>query len=80
MPLREDPIPMMSKLLISSEVERVFNKDASVFKPWKPDNAASLSKCTDNDLLAMNLAKLVKEETEMTKLKNVIKKHMPYLK
>ena len=38
-----------------------------MFKPWIPDTPATLMKCVDVCFEAMNLGKLVKEESEMTK-------------
>jgi hypothetical protein len=51
-----------------------------VFKPWIPDTPATLMKCVDVCFEAMNLGKLVKEESEMTKLQKVVKKHISFLK
>jgi hypothetical protein len=70
----------MQKRVITSDAVRTFDLDSSVFKAWKPDNNQSIQRLTKNDLIAMNLHKLVKEENEMLKLEKAILKYMPFLK
>jgi hypothetical protein len=67
-PLRSEPLPIMNKNMIEQAIERVFNKDASVFAPWKPDNPTIISKCTINDMVSMNLGKMLKSPEDITKL------------
>lgn len=58
--------------MVQQEVIKLFNHATSVFKPWKPDTKKTIQRCTENDLLSMNLAKLAKTPEDMAKLTAVI--------
>lgn len=64
-PTRDPLLPRVSKNYKAQEVERVFVKKNSVFKPWLPDTPASLQKISEADESSQNLTKIVKEESEM---------------
>lgn len=51
-----------------------------MFAPWKPDNQSILNRCAENDWLAMNLGKYLKNDDEKESLMKVVKKHISYLK
>jgi hypothetical protein len=79
-PIREEPLPEMSKKVMASDIERKFFRPKSVFAPWKPDNAKIINTCTETDLLAMNISKIIKTPEDLAKLTKAITHHMPFIK
>jgi hypothetical protein len=67
-PLRDEPIPKYTKNFLEEELIRKFNHKSSVFQPWKPDTSKTIAKCVANDLLGMNIGKLIKTSEEHAKL------------
>lgn len=47
--VREEPIPGIIKQLRKNRIEKVFNKDTSVFAKWQQDTPATIKECLDHD-------------------------------
>ena len=71
--LRECSMPHMTKMLVSNEIERIFNLESSVFKLWRADTKKGLDSCLDNDSLSMRLGKVIKDDSEKESLMKMVR-------
>ena len=75
----EDP-PVLIKDLSQKRVERVFNKENSVFKDWKEDTELSLQLTCECDIGNTKLSKVIKDPFELTAIYDALYKKYSDLK
>ena len=75
----EDP-PVLVKELSKKRVERVFNKEHSVFKEWKEDTDLSLQLTCECDIGNCRLNKVIKDPFELTAIYDALYKQYSNLK
>ena len=59
---------------------RVFNKDDSVFAPWKEDSNQSLNQAVEADVLYWKIGKVIKDEQDYKDVVKLLKDNMAFLK
>jgi len=47
--VREELIPPIAKQLRKNRIEKVFNKETSVFAKWQQDTPQTIKECLDHD-------------------------------
>ena len=75
----EDP-PILIKDLHYKQMQRVFNKDNSVFKDWKEDTELTLQLACESDLSNSKLSKIIKDPFELTKMYDGIYEEYKHIK
>ena len=61
-PVAKDDIPLLNK---------VFNKDSSMFKPWIEDNFLTINECMENDKKYWKVQKICKDKNDYQEIVNV---------
>ena len=61
-PVAKDDLPFLNK---------VFNKDSSMFKPWIEDNFLTLNECMENDKKYWKVQKICKDKNDYQEIVNV---------
>lgn len=67
-PCRTAPIPLFLKNMQAQVVEREFVHKTSVFARWKPDTKKAQRLAVEKDMVAMNLSKLCRNESDLASL------------
>ncbi len=60
--LREEDVPIYEKINKFKVNQRVFKKDASVFKEWKDDTPGMLQEMMADDLKVWKCSRFIKDE------------------
>ena len=79
-PKRTEEIPVFAKPMQSKVVTRNFNKDSSVFKPWRLDTAGTELQAFKEDIKLWKGYRFIKSEDDKEKTEAVLKKHFGKLK
>jgi len=70
---RYEEIPMFKKTFKTSIVERVFNKDKSVFAKWTEDNLNIVNNCLEHDLKYWKTKRFIKDPNDYDEVCSIIK-------
>eukprot|EP00349_Pseudokeronopsis_sp_Brazil_P006027 CAMPEP_0202967230 /NCGR_PEP_ID=MMETSP1396-20130829/12024_1 /ASSEMBLY_ACC=CAM_ASM_000872 /TAXON_ID= /ORGANISM="Pseudokeronopsis sp., Strain Brazil" /LENGTH=291 /DNA_ID=CAMNT_0049692037 /DNA_START=293 /DNA_END=1165 /DNA_ORIENTATION=+ len=79
-PVREEDIPIVVKKTKMKVTERVFKKDASVFKDWKEDTPFLLEKCMQHDKQCWKVPRFIKDPSEQDKVWDILVQNFKKLK
>lgn len=62
--MREDEIPLFEKANKSKVQQRVFKKDASVFRDWKEDTTKTLENMFLDDIRFWKISRFIKDDND----------------
>ena len=65
-------MPIELKRVRKQNLIRIFNKENSVFKPWKTDTSKSLKTMFDLDISHSKIDKVIKEDDAYEEVKKVL--------
>ena len=77
---RQEEISIMTKDYTRNVVERVFQKEVSVFAPWKLDNNKEIVSGFKKDISRWKVSRFVKDETDFNNVIKIMENHVMYLK
>ena len=78
---RDEAVPESAKTEMIKTVDRVFNKENSVFKTWVEDDADVLKKICDHDFYYWKVGpKMIKDDEDRASLEKIVKDNIVYLK
>ena len=77
---RDEDIPIFVKETKNKIIVRVFEKQNSVFKDWKPDQANTALECIEHDLALWHADKFIKDEEDLAATCDVMRKHAQRMK
>lgn len=79
-PYRDDMLKLHKKRVKKLNTMKMFNKNKSVFKPWKADTSKSLRKMFDQDMEYSKIFKVSKDPNEFSLIKDVLYKYVVEIK
>jgi hypothetical protein len=78
--LREEDIPIVEKINKFKVNQRVFRKDASVFKEWKEDNMSMIADMFADDTRWWKCSRFIKDENDRERVTKLVQTHYVILK
>mmetsp|Transcript_3421 Transcript_3421/g.4525 ORF Transcript_3421/g.4525 Transcript_3421/m.4525 type:complete len:361 (-) Transcript_3421:254-1336(-) len=79
-PKRTEEIPLFAKPMQTKVVERKFDKDMSIFKPWRLDTPATITQAYNEDIKQWKGYRFIKSEDDRSDTEQVLKKYYGNIK